>query len=162
MIAISNQFDSANIEVVASDRADDIQLRIRPDNGSDFFQWFHFRLQGAKGTACRMRLLNASRAAYPGGWENYHAVASYDRQEWFRVESRYDGNELVIEHQPDCDSVYYAYFAPYSWERHQDLLGWAQQSSLCRLERLGVTHDGRDLDLLIISASDQASLPRLE
>ena len=151
MITISSRFDSGNIDVVDDRSSDDIRLRIRKDLDSDFYQWFHYRLQGAKGQTCRMRILNASEAAYPKGWENYHAVASYDRQEWFRVPSHYDGNELLIEHQPECDSVYYAYFAPYSWERHQDLVGWAQQSPHCQLIALGSTLDGRDLDLLKIS-----------
>ncbi len=151
MISISSRFDSGNIEVVEATQAEDIRLRIRRDHDSEFFQWFHFRLQGGRGRSCKMRLLNASEAAYPSGWDDYHAVASYDRQEWFRVPCHYDGSQLVIEHQPEYDSVYYAYFAPYSLERHQDLIGWAQQSPLCRLQRLGSTLDGHDLDLLKIS-----------
>ena len=37
---ISTQFDSGAIEVVRLERADDIQLRIRKDNASEFAQWF--------------------------------------------------------------------------------------------------------------------------
>ncbi len=160
MITISSHFDSGNIDVVELSEPQDIQLRIRRDRDSEFFQWFHFRLQGGRGIDCRMRLVNAAEAAYPEGWRGYHAVASYDRQEWFRVPSRYLGGELVIEHQPDYDSVYYAYFAPYSWERHQDLVSWAQQSPRCRLENLGKTLDGHDLDLLHIAEVDAARAKR--
>ena len=30
---------------------------------------------------------------------------------------------MTIEHTPERDSIYYAYFEPYSWERHLALLG---------------------------------------
>jgi len=150
MLKISSGFDAGNIDVVSLERADDIQLKIRKDNNSEFFQWFHYRVQGAADRALRMRLTNAHEAAYVDGWDDYQTVASYDRQQWFRVPTRYDNGELVIEHQPEQDSIYYAYFAPYGYERHLDLIGWAQQSPLVKVEALGETLDGRDLDLLQI------------
>ena len=151
MIHISSAFDSGNIKVIDASAPADIQLEIKPDNASDFFQWFHFRMLGAKGTACSIRLVNASEAAYPQGWCDYRAVASYDRQEWFRVPSSYDGRELVISHTPEHDSIFYAYFAPYSYERHLDLIAQSQKSPNCRLLLLGKSVDGRDLDLLRIT-----------
>ncbi|MBY4678615.1 M14 family metallopeptidase [Marinobacterium arenosum] len=150
MINISSGFDAGNIEVISQAEADDIQLRIRKDRNSDFFQWFHYRVQGAADQPLRMRLTNAGEAAYVDGWPDYRAVASYDRQHWFRVPTRYVDGELVIEHRPEHNSVYYAYFAPYSFERHLDLIGWAQQSPLCQVHTLGQTLDGHDLDLLQI------------
>ena len=68
------------------------------------------------------------QATYPDGWTGYAAVASYDRIAWFRVPTTYDGTQLTIEHTPLRDSIYYAYFEPYSWERHLDLLGRADAS----------------------------------
>lgn len=149
-IQISASFDSGNIEVVDASRTDDIRLNIRVDHGSEFYQWFHFRVQGAREQPLRMRLLNAGDSSYPGGWEDYRAVASYDREHWFRVPTVYENGELVIEHQPEHDSVYYAYFAPYSLERHHDLISRAGMSDRVRLESLGKTLDGWDLDLLQI------------
>ncbi|WP_027859363.1 M14 family metallopeptidase [Marinobacterium jannaschii] len=150
MLKISSGFDAGNIEVLDAGRSDDIQLAIRKDNNSDFFQWFHYRVQGAMDQALKMRLCNASEAAYVDGWDDYQAVASYDRKYWFRVPTRYDNGELVIEHEPEQNSIYYAYFAPYSYERHLDLIGWAQQSPLVAVEDLGTTLDGRDMNLLRI------------
>lgn len=147
---ISSAFDSGNIIVVDASTPSDIQLEIRPDEGEDHFQWFHFRVTGARATPLRMRLTNAGKASYPEGWQGYRACASYDREHWFRVPTRYDAGELVIEHEPELDSVYYAYFAPYSLERHAELIGEAQTVAGVRHERLGATVDGRDLDLLQI------------
>ena len=147
-IRISHHFDAGAIEVVRADSPDAIELNLRADNQADIRQWFCFRLQGARGAACTMRILNAGQAAYPGGWENYQAVASYDREHWFRVPTAYDGQVLTISHAPEGDSVYYAYFEPYSFERHLDLLGRAGRSPLARVVNLGATVEGRDLDLV--------------
>src|SRR5262249_21201238 len=119
---ISSSFDSGNIECVECAQPADIRLAIRKDNNSDFYQWFHFRLVGARGRDCTLRIMNAGGAAYPKGWEGYRACASYDRRDWFRVPTTYDAPVLSITHRPEYDSVYYAYFAPYSVERHARLV----------------------------------------
>jgi murein tripeptide amidase MpaA len=149
-IKISSQFDAGAIEVVNATSANAIDLNIRKDSHADIIQWFYFRLQGAQGEPCTIRLLNAGKSAYPKGWEDYNAMASYDRINWFRVPTSYDGQVLRIEHTPAMDSVYYAYFEPYSWERHLELLDRAQQSDHVRMLDLGSTIDGRDLNMLVI------------
>jgi len=149
-IKISSQFDAGAIEVVNATSANAIDLNIRKDSHADITQWFYFRLQGAQGEPCTIRLLNAGQAAYPAGWEDYNAMASYDRINWFRVPTSFDGQVMTIEHTPGMDSVYYAYFEPYSWERHLELLDRAQMSENVRMLDLGSTVDGRDLNMLVI------------
>jgi len=149
-IKISSQFDAGAIEVVNATNANAIDLNIRKDSHADIIQWFYFRLQGAQGQACTIRFLNAGQAAYPAGWEGYQAMASYDRINWFRVPTSYDGKVMTIEHTPGMDSVYYAYFEPYSWERHLELLDRAQMSEHVRMLDLGSTVDGLDLNMLVI------------
>jgi murein tripeptide amidase MpaA len=149
-LKISCQFDAGAIEVVSAKSADAIDLNIRKDSHADIIQWFYFRLQGAQAQPCTIRLLNAGKAAYPKGFEDYQAMASYDRVNWFRVPTTYDGSVLTIEHTPGMDSVYYAYFEPYSWERHLELLDRAQMAEHVRMLDLGNTIDGRDLNLLVI------------
>lgn len=150
MLRISAAFDGGNIEVDGIDGADDIRLRIRDDNASNFKQWFYFRLTGAAGQACRLRIINAGEVSYKAGFRDYRAVASYDREHWFRVPTAYDDSTLTIAHTPDRDSVYYAYFAPYSMERHADLVARIAGRPGVRQEVLGLTLDGQDLDLLTI------------
>ncbi|MCH9681612.1 MAG: hypothetical protein K0V04_09275 [Deltaproteobacteria bacterium] len=156
---ISSAFDSGNIVVLDAQRADDVQLEIRPDAGEDHFQWFHFRVSGARDTALRLRILNAAKVSYPDGWVDYRVCASYDRDEWFRVDAHWDGEVLTIDHTPEADAVHYAYFAPYSLERHADFLAAAQCEPGVSLQRLGATVDGRDLDLLRIGTPDQQRRP---
>lgn len=147
---ISQTFDSGAIEVVSLEQPEDIRLRLRADNASDFRQWFHFRLQGAAGKRLRMVFENAADAAYPD-WAGYRCVASYDRRNWFRIPAtRFEGGELIVEHTPERDSIYYAYFEPYSHERHLDLIGSVEQSPFARCDCLGATVQGRDLDRVIV------------
>ena len=147
---ISSNFDSGNINVIEADAPGNIRLSINKDNNSDFYQWFHFRLTGAKDQLCAINIEEADGAAYPGGWEDYQAVASYDHQTWFRVSTVFKNGTLTIQHVPETDSVYYAYFAPYSYDRHQELVSTAAMHDGVRLEVVGESVDGRDLDLLTI------------
>ena len=150
MFNISHGFDAGAIEVVAAERADDLRVNIRADSHAEFRQWFYFRLQGARGQACSIRFANAGQCTYVDGWLDYRAVASYDRRRWFRVPTSFDGAEMVVAHVPERDSIWYAYFEPYSWERHLDLLGRAEDSPSARVRRLGSTIDGHDLDLVTV------------
>ena len=149
-IKISSGFDAGAIDIVNATSFDAIDLNIRKDSHADITQWFYFRLQGARDEACTIRFLNAGATAYPDGWHGYNAVASYDRVEWFRVPTTFDGEVMTVTHTPEFDSVYYAYFEPYSWERHLELLDRAQLSEQVRLVDLGSTVQGRDMNLLVI------------
>ncbi len=147
---ISSQFDSGNIEVVKATDASDIQLNIRKDSNADFFQWFHFRLIGNQGIPSNIRLMNASEASYPEGWDDYRVCVSYDRISWFRIPTEYVNGELKFSITPEHNSVYFAYFAPFSYEQHLDMVNMAQGSDFCVLESLGETVEGRDIDFLTI------------
>lgn len=157
---ISTQFDAGAIEVVSLADPTDIRLNIRRDNASEFAQWFYFALHGAAGLALTLRFLNAGQCAYPQGWENYRVVASTDRQHWFRIPTRYDGQVMSADITPETQCVYLAYFEPYSHERHLDLIGSAAASSLVELERLGATAEGRDITLLRVT--DESTATALE
>jgi murein tripeptide amidase MpaA len=157
-LSISTSFDSGAIEVLSLAEPGDIQLNIRRDNASEFAQWFHFSLQGACGLAVTLRFLNAGQCAYPKGWQDYRVVASYDRQAWFRIDTRFDGQEMAADITPQTQCVYFAYFEPYSHERHLDLIGRAGASDQVEVQHLGQTLDGRDMTLLRIT-DDRSALP---
>lgn len=153
---ISANFDGGNIQVVNLDNKDDIQLAIRPDAGGEFYQWFNFRFEGEVGNQYTLNIINAGTASYPKGWQDYQAVASYDRQHWFRVPTQYQDGTLSIQLELECDAIQIAYFAPYSYERHLDLLSSAQLHPDVTLEHLGLTLDGRDITLMKVGNGDVA------
>ncbi|MBD8511653.1 hypothetical protein IFO68_02900 [Photobacterium sp. CAU 1568] len=147
---IFSNFESGNIDVVKADQPGDIQLRIKKDNQSDFYQWFHFRLETQAQVEHGFELQDLVKSAYPEGWKDYDVVASYDREEWFRIPAEFDGDTLRFKVIPEQRSMYFAYFAPYSYDRHLDLLHQAQMNFNCELETLGSTLDNNDISLLTI------------
>lgn len=151
---IFSNFESGSINVVKAESKDDIQLSIPNDNQSELHQWFHFRLESEAQQPHTIKLLDLANSAYPEGWNGYDVVASYDREEWFRIPSEFDGDTLTFTVIPENESMYFAYFAPYSYDRHQDLLHLAQSHYNCRLETLGHTLDNRDVSLLVIGDED--------
>lgn len=151
---ISAHFDSGNIEVINSDDKNNIQLAIRPDVGGEFFQWFNFLIQGQVGEHYVLNIVNAGGASYLEGWESYQAVASFDRDYWFRLPTSYKDGTLTIEADMEYETIQIAYFAPYSYERHLDLLASVQLHPLVTLEHLGETLDKRDLTVVKIGDGD--------
>lgn len=148
MISINAAFDGGNIEVEKAEEASDIQLTIRKDSRAEFFQWFSFRLTGARGQGSVIKIMNAGQSSYTRGWEGYQAVASSDRVTWRRVPTTYENGVLTIRDTPDSDAVHYAYFAPYSMERHADLVARCQAAEDVTLAVPGVTAEGRPIDVL--------------
>ena len=156
MLYISSQFDSGAIEVIQAETPNNIRLNLRADNASEFKQWFHFRVSGVKGELCIMRIENAGQSAYSKAWSGYQAVASYDREHWFRVATDFDGQILTIRHTPEHEVIWLAYFEPYSWERHQALIGRAMtRAGNVQVECLGITPDGHTLDLVRVGEPAQ-------
>ena len=152
----SSSFDSGNGELVSA-TPDTLTVRMRPEpfteaDGRAHFQWFHFRVTGANGTKLRVVIQNAGDASYPDGWRDYKAFVSADRKTWRRIQSTtYVDGELQVDMDPvPGDCVHLAYFVPYGYEKHLDLIAHASNSSPASVSHvvLGNTLDGRPLDCL--------------
>lgn len=154
---ISSQFDAGAIQVQSLTDPLNIQLNIRPDNASEFAQWFFFCLHCAAGEPVCLNFMNAGQCTYPKGWEGYRVACSYDHQNWFRLSTDFDGQVMRVAFTPQSNSVYLAYFEPYSYERHLNLLGSAASSPHGALLHLGSTLDGRDMSLLHITDAQSAT-----
>jgi murein tripeptide amidase MpaA len=161
-ISISSNFDAGAITVLSADNPADIRLRVRPDSHADFAQWFFYRVSGARGERLVMTFENAADCAFAEGWRDYQAAASYDRVNWFRVPTTYDGHVMTIDHAPDFDRIYYAYFEPYSEERHSEFLGAVQQMPHATLTEIGQTVQGRPMSLLTLGvpSEDETALKK--
>jgi murein tripeptide amidase MpaA len=154
MISIDSAFDSGNIQVERISGPHEIVLTIGKDAHSNFYQWFHFRLSGAKDQRCIIRIIDLNNCAYPGGWPGYRACVSGDRQTWRRAPTSFDpksaNGTLTIEVTPSVDQLWLAYFAPYSLERHHDLIARIAARPGVRANVLGFSLDGRAIDRLIV------------
>ena len=149
-LTISSSFDAGNIRVTRQD-GDIADLEIVHDHLSDFYQWFYFRIAGGARRELTLRITNCAGSAYPHGWPDYKAVMSLDREEWVRVSgTSYSGGVLTIKLTPPQDVVWIAYFAPYSMERHHDLVTQTAALDGVGYRSLGKSLDGQDIDCLTI------------
>jgi murein tripeptide amidase MpaA len=149
-LTISSSFDAGNIRVVKQD-GDRVDLEIAKDHMSDFYQWFYFRLAGGAGREVTLRITNCAGSAYPNGWPDYKGVMSFDREEWFRIaDTTYADGVLTMTLTPPQDIVWIAYFAPYSMERHHDLVTQTAELPGVGYRSLGKSLDGQDIDCLVI------------
>ena len=156
---ISAQFQGGSIEVVAVNIENtQAQLRLRPDSQNpDFLQWFYFRVQGVKHKPMTLEIMNAGASTYHEAWNHYQACYSYDREFWQRnADTHYDGSTLSIKLTPEFDEVFFAYFAPYSWERHLDLINTCQFSERLQVEHLGTSSLGLPMDLIVAGTPSQS------
>jgi murein tripeptide amidase MpaA len=146
---IRADFDSGNIQVIDASDRQHVRLAIRPDSNSPHFQWFHFKVSGlVPGEPHRFVLENASTSTFYRAWQDYHAVASYDRKDWFRVPSQFDGKALHFELKPTASHAWFAYFEPYSRDRHGQLVSDALNKAGMQLVAVGSSLEGRDIPLL--------------
>ena len=152
-IQITAAFDSGNIEVLSVQGAS-AELAIRKDHDSDFYQWFHFRVSGAAGRELELKLTGLAGSAYLAGWPDYRAAVSEDRDWWGRAETAWDpaekGGTLTIRYRPQGDIAWFAYFAPYSMERHHDLVAQSAACDGVSHRTLGYSLDGQPIDCLDI------------
>ncbi len=150
-ISIDANFDGGNIDVLSIDGAK-AMLAIRQDHQSEFRQWFHFRVAGARGRALDLTITGLNASAYPLGWPGYNCRVSEDRETWRAAPTTcamdaHDGS-ITISYTPAADVAWFAYFAPYSMERHHDLIAACAANEGVSCRRLGTTLDGQPLDCL--------------
>ncbi|WPP01500.1 M14-type cytosolic carboxypeptidase [Pseudomonas sp. HR96] len=149
MLNISADFDSGNIQVIDASDPRHVRLAIRPDTHSDHFQWFHFKVANLSlGERHDFVLENAGQSSYNDAWHGYHAVASYDQKVWFRVPSQYDGSALRFGLEPTQQQIWFAYFEPYSRERHDWLVEQALNLAGMQLIAVRKSAEGREIPLL--------------
>jgi murein tripeptide amidase MpaA len=150
-------FDSGNIDVLGIE-GHTARLAIRRDNASEFFQWFHFRVTAPAGEEVVLKLTGLEASAYPGGWPDYNACVSEDRAYWTRAASSYDkgeeGGTLTVRYLPAGGVFWCAYFAPFSMERHHDLIAEAASCEGVDYVRLGTSLDGQPIDCLAMGEGD--------
>jgi murein tripeptide amidase MpaA len=153
-LSITSAFDSGNIRVISTTDST-AELEIVHDHQSDFYQWFHFRVAGCAGRTVELAITNCAGSAYPDGWPGYSARVSEDRENWLLADTAYADGRLTIRIEPTVDAVWVAYFAPYSMERHHDLIAWAANQPGVAARELGRTLDGQPLDLLTLGEGER-------
>lgn len=156
-IIINAAFDSGNI-IVDSLSGTSARLSIRRDRESEFYQWFHFRVTCAVGDQLELAITGLAASAYPNGWPGYAVCVSSDRENWLRTGTSYDadvdGGTLTISHTAEEPVLWFAYFAPYSMERHHDLISSVAACDGVEYRCLGTSLEGQAIDCLEMGRGD--------
>lgn len=151
---IHSNFNAGNIEVI-SIKSKHVELKIPKDTNSDFLQWFYFKMSDIElGSSQHVQITNAGDSAFPDGWENYRVNVSYDNENWFRIDTDYDNGVLAFDIPTDQPELYVAYFEPFSYQQHLALVEKASESTLCSVETLCKTPEGKSVELLVIGDSN--------
>lgn len=159
-LQIHSAFDSGNI-IVDSIDGNIANLRIHHDHDSDFYQWFHFRVTAAAGEEVTLRITDLGNSAYPDGWPGYEARCSDVRgAHWWTADSttydpKADGGTLTITQLMGGEPMWFAYFAPYSIERHHDLVAGIAADPDVDYRILGTSIDGQPIDCLEMGEGDK-------
>ncbi len=155
-IQITAAFDSGNIAVhdISGTKA---ELSIRKDKDNDFFQWFHFRVTCEIGDTLELNINGLKDSAYPQGWPGYNACVSEDREYWGRADSSYDKDKgtLSISYTATSNIIWFAYFAPYSMDRHHDLVSEVASVEGVTCRTLGYSLEGQPIDCLTMGEGEK-------
>ncbi|MCF6766493.1 M14-type cytosolic carboxypeptidase [Thiotrichales bacterium 19S3-7] len=152
---IYSNFDGGSIEIHSID-GHHAMLTIPKDTHSEFLQWFYFQVNIKTLTSCSFSILNAGETSYPEGWVDYYPCISYDRKNWQRIgDADFDGKQLDFSFMPLHKQFYLAYFAPFSYEQHLNLIAKAQCQAHITHHILGQTVQKRNIDLLYLSKTDK-------
>jgi murein tripeptide amidase MpaA len=146
-LEIDCAFDGGNIEPAAM-MADGADLTIRKDSNGNWYQWFYFRVRGGAGRDLTLRILNAGQSSYPEGWSGYRACVSSDNAMWTRAETAYADGVLEIRHRAQTDETWFAFFAPYSMDRHRRFVEQAAAHPGVTGRSIGKSVDGLDIACL--------------
>lgn len=165
-VSISDAFDGGNILVSSIEREKEnkvkIILNIKHDPFTaleevEHFQHFYFRaavqIDDTPLTATYV-IDNADKASYGDAWNGYtvfHSKAPSDPNSWTRLvdSTEYKDGKLTWNYTHRMnESVYFAYFPPYSYERHLKLIQKCNDSERGTVCSLGQTLDGRELEVI--------------
>jgi murein tripeptide amidase MpaA len=103
MILVNTKFDAGSIVVHDISNPQNLRFGIRNDTNSHFAQWFYFQLSNIRDQELNLSLEGLDKTAYPDGWDGYNVCASYDNQNWFRIDSSFANNTLSWSLTPECN-----------------------------------------------------------
>ena len=176
-VSVSDAFDGGNGKLNRSEIIND-QLTVYVDMKKDPFtelekkhhsQYFSFRssvkgINGGEAQVVKYVLANAGDASYPSAWEGsttfFSATPSIPSSWRRKLDTSYDAStgELSWTHDhshSSSSSIYFAYFPPYSYERHLNLVAQCEAAPSASVESLGQTLDGREMECITLGTGDK-------
>ncbi len=164
-VSISDAFDGGNGKFLKEEIIDGQQtvfVNIKKDPFTQLEQCHHFQYFSFRSTTnttnttpatIKYVLHNAGKASYSIAWKNsttFVSTTPSDPFSWKRIlDTSYNetNGQLSWTYEHDSSSVvYFAYFPPYSYERHLDLISKCAAAPKATVESLGQSLDGREME----------------
>ena len=168
-VSVSDSYDGGNIEFVEHRSAESkVVLKIRPDpytvlEKTNHLQYFSFRSCVAEPQTIEYVIENAGQTSYASAWEGSTVFTSTnlnDENSWTRIKDTfYDKEKGVLswtyKHDKAGSCCYFAYFPPYTYTRHLELIDKCSASERGSVMTLGKTLDGREMDCVTAGRGDK-------
>ncbi len=158
-IIVNTAFDGGSIEVISIEDVSNLQFQLRKDTNSQVNQWFYFQLNNILDEYLTINIINLQNSTFPKAWHNYNICMSYNNEDWFRVDTTFINNVLSCSIESECNSIYIAYFTPYTYSRHCNFIARSNEVRFIRHHILGQTIQGRPIDLLKLTIHDDELFP---
>ncbi|MBI1243952.1 MAG: hypothetical protein GC202_03015 [Alphaproteobacteria bacterium] len=155
---VNSAFFGGRIEAIAEPSRGETKLRLMPDPGLGFRQWFYFAVEGSGPAVPHPISIDVSGSLVPAGWNDYQAFRSVDNVNWERVATTYRSERLVIEHVPADVTTYYAYFPPYRPSDHEKLLKQCAIDGRFSVDTLCTDGPEDRYDLIGVGSAEAAAL----
>ncbi|GAA0543783.1 murein tripeptide amidase MpaA [Rhizomicrobium palustre] len=140
---LSSDFEGGNGKLIAL-TPNGAEIEIAKDKDAPWSQWFYVKLTGGAGQERVLTIRNAHATTYSEGWPGYRAFVSEDGEAWLRATTRYEDGALVIRYTAQSETLWFAYFVPYTVARLEALLEDARGAG-ASLRVLGKSHEDRPI-----------------
>lgn len=170
-VIVSSDFDSGSIDTLWESKPNFLTGRPRhwkqKSSSDDQYYWFYFRLSNVAGKDITIKL-DSLAGIYRGGLHLIYTkrtqpVYSYDQKNWQRISNvNYDSKHhtLTFRNRFTGNAVWVAYAHPYSYEQGQSFIESISANPFLTVEKLGATHELREIQLLTITDPSTSDLQK--
>lgn len=119
-----------------------------PDNPVDTLlepssRWFYFLMTGVKGRTITLKFIDT---------DPWAPMYSYDNKEWMRYDpEREMVAKFTAKKEYDRDSVWVAYYVPYTNTHLEEMMDEWQYRDGVRIYSIGKSYQGRDMKMMVVT-----------
>ncbi len=132
-------FESGNLNTVSTTDSITYTVTTKQDIGG---RWFYFRISGVKNRFIKVKVTNS---------DVKRAMYSYDNKNFKRFTIAESPQTNVFQKTYEQDTVYVAYYTPYTITKLNEKINLWTQNPECTLNVIGLTNNGLPIKELIIT-----------
>jgi len=138
-------FESGNMNSVSTSDSVNYTVSTKSDIGG---RWFYFRITGAKDKFIRVNIVDDKTYSIN---DVKRAMYSYDNKNFTRFTAAESPNEGTFQTTFSQDTVYVAYYTPYTFSYLQERINEWSQSEYVSVDTLGLTNHNLPIQEIILT-----------